>query len=89
MVQGKVADEEMMALASLMKATEQLAWLQMHDEKDKMKAQMRVLGRQSGPALLAVRTAVAEQKFRKSLQNVMGLAFATGVAALMARACSI
>ena len=87
-VEGKVADEEMAVLAALMEATEQLAWLQMDDEKDKMKAQMRILGRQAGPALLAVRTAVAEQKLRKSLQNVIGLAVATGVTALMARVCS-
>ncbi len=85
--EGKVADEETAALAALLEAIEQHVWLGPEYDPRKMKAQAQVLGREAGPALLAVRTAVAEQKLRKSVQNVIGLVAATGVATLLARGC--
>lgn len=87
-IEGKVASEETAALAALVEAINVFNWLWVEDGKRQVKQKFRILGRQAGPAIPAVRTAVAERKLAQSIASVFGAAAGTGITFLLIRACS-
>ena len=88
-IRGKEgADEKTAALASLAHAAECLNWLEFSDKPKNHKTRLNELGKQSGPVIPAVRTAVAERKLVNSVLNAIGLVASSSIALLLARACS-
>ncbi len=77
------ADEKTAALASLAHASMCLHKREFGDEMKRYKTQLNALGKQTGPVIPAVHTAVSNKKFQSSLQQVLFWLIGTLVALLM------
>ena len=82
------ADEKTAALAGLAHATKCLKRSEFGEELKRCTAQLNALGRQSGPVIPAVRTAVAQRKLVTSIASAVGSAAGAGVTVALLRACS-